>query len=86
MLSCEDILKELNDLLDDPTAAEARHELREHLEHCRPCEVVVNSCRKTIKIVTASRSFDLPGDLSSKIIARLRAAGCGQKNEGGEEA
>ena len=80
MLDCREVLTELGNYLDDQTAVEIRRELEEHLAHCRTCHVLVDSTHKTVKIVTECRSFELPVDLSSRIMARIRAAtGEGEK-------
>jgi anti-sigma factor RsiW len=74
VLSCQDLLSELSDYLDDRVTAEVRRDLEAHLAHCRECEVLLDSTRKTLTIVTETRSFELPADLSGKILARIRAA------------
>jgi anti-sigma factor (TIGR02949 family) len=82
MLSCEDLLNELNDYLDDELSADLRRELEEHLAECRPCKVVADSARQTVKIVTGCRSFELPPKFSAKIMSKIRAAGGGRKGPG----
>ncbi len=82
MLSCKDVLKELGDYLDDELSADMRRELHEHLADCRPCEVVADSARQTVKIVTGCRSFELPPRFSAKIMAKIRTAGGGKKVPG----
>lgn len=72
MLDCRKVLDELANYLDDDAAVAIRQQLEEHLEHCRPCRVLVDSTRKTIKIVTGCGSFEVPVNLSSKIMARIR--------------
>jgi hypothetical protein len=52
-------------------AADLRASLEQHLSHCRTCQVILDSTRKTIKIVTESGSFDVPGDLSEQLIAKI---------------
>ncbi|OLC53019.1 MAG: hypothetical protein AUH92_06725 [Acidobacteria bacterium 13_1_40CM_4_69_4] len=75
MFSCQDLLDHLNDYLDDRAAAEVRRELEVHLGECRPCKVVLDSTSATIRIVSGCRSFDLPAELSAKIMAKIRAQG-----------
>ena len=82
MLSCEELLNELNDYLDDELTAALRRELEEHLSECRPCKVVADSTRQTVKIVTGCRSFELPPKFSAKIMTRIRATG-GRKGPAG---
>ena len=71
MFRCEDVLKELGNYLDDDTALAVRRDLEEHLRCCRACSVLVDTTRKTIRIVTGSSTFELPASLSDKIMARV---------------
>ena len=76
MLSCADFLAEFGDYIDGAASAELRAHLEEHLRECKTCQVIVDSTRKTIQIVTESGSFFLPSDaiepLVSKVMARVR--------------
>ena len=76
MISCADFMTEIGNYLDGDVAAEVRAQLEQHLAHCQTCTVLVDSTRKTLKIVTDSGAFDLPEDafrpLGEKIMARLR--------------
>jgi anti-sigma factor RsiW len=84
MLSCRDLLEELGDYLDDDLSADLRRELEEHLADCRPCKVVADSARQTVKIVTGCRSFELPPKFSVKIMAKIKATGPGRAARGKE--
>lgn len=81
MIDCREVLAELSNYVDDQAIAEIRHELEDHLARCGPCHVLVDSTRKTLKIVTGCGSFELPVDLSSRIMARIRAVPGGGKSE-----
>ena len=76
MLSCADFLAELGDYIDDAATVDLRTHLEEHLRECKTCQVIVDSTRKTIQIVTESGSFTLPSDaiepLVSEVMARVR--------------
>ena len=75
MISCKDLLQELSDYLDEELSPEQREELEEHLSECRPCKVVADTSRSTVKIVTGCRSFELPPKISAKIMAKIRSGG-----------
>ena len=79
MISCQDFVTELGNLLDNELAAEIRAQLEAHLAHCNSCQVLYDSTRKTLRIVTDSGSFDYPepiaGPAVTKIMDRIRA-GC----------
>jgi predicted anti-sigma-YlaC factor YlaD len=64
------------DYLDGDVAEEVRHQLDNHLGHCKTCQVIYDSSRKTLRIVTDSGSFDLPEaaakPIREKIMDRIR--------------
>ncbi len=71
MYSCSNVIAELANYLDDEVAATIRQELEEHLAQCRTCRVIYDSSRKTVRIVTESRSFDLPQSISGQIMRKI---------------
>jgi hypothetical protein len=79
MISCQDFISELGNLLDDDIASEIREQLETHLAHCNTCQVLYDSTRKTLRIVTESGSFEYPGPIAeplvSKVMDRIRS-GC----------
>ena len=74
MLSCEDFRGELSNLVDDQVAQDLRRALEHHLAECRTCQVLYDSTRKTLKIVTDAGSYDLPSELSERLTARILGA------------
>jgi putative zinc finger protein len=79
MISCQDFIGELGNLLDDDLASEIREQLQAHLAHCNTCQVLYDSTRKTLRIVTESGSFEYPEPIAeplvSKVMDRIRAGG-----------
>lgn len=69
-------MAELGNYLDGEVADEIRTQLENHLSHCQSCTVLVDSTRKTLKIVTDTGSFDLPQaafkPIGERIMARIR--------------
>ena len=76
MITCEEFFAEFADYLEDQVSPEVRQELELHLAQCRACQVLCDTSRKTVKIVTESGSFELPHSVSDPIIdcvmAKLR--------------
>jgi predicted anti-sigma-YlaC factor YlaD len=76
MLSCAEFLEEFGDYLDEVTSPQVRARLEEHLHECKTCRVIVDSTRKTIRIVTDSDSFTLSADkiepIVKDVMARIR--------------
>ena len=76
MLTCAEFLAEFGDYVEDAAGPEVRAKLEEHLHECKSCQVIVDSTRKTIRIVTDSASFTLPADkvepIVKDVMARIR--------------
>ncbi len=73
MLSCAEFLAEFGDYLEDAANPELRSRLEDHLHECKVCQVIVDSTRKTIRIVTDSDSFTLSADKVEPIVAQVMA-------------
>ena len=77
MISCADFMAEIGNYLEGDVAEDVRHQLEDHLSHCQTCTVLVDSSRKTLKIVTDTGSFDLPEatfrPIAERIMARIRS-------------
>ncbi|HEX4075947.1 MAG TPA: zf-HC2 domain-containing protein [Candidatus Acidoferrales bacterium] len=71
MITCEEFLAEFGDYLENQVSPEVRKELELHLSECRACQVLYDSSRKTIKIVTESSSFELSEEATDPIIDRV---------------
>jgi hypothetical protein len=69
--SCENVLAELGNYLDNEVAAEVRSQLELHMAHCKTCTAIYDSARKTLRIVTDSGSFELPQSLSEPLVAEI---------------
>jgi hypothetical protein len=69
-------MAEIGNYLEGDVASQVRQQLEEHLSHCQTCTVLVDSARKTLRIVTDAGSFDLPEaafkPITEQIMARIR--------------
>jgi len=73
MITCDEFFVEFADYLENQVSPEVRQELELHLSQCRACRVLYDSSTKTVKIITESRSFELPQSVSEPIIKRVMA-------------
>ncbi len=71
MIRCEDVLRVLSPYLDDEVGPDLRHELEAHLRGCKRCWVLVDSTRKSIRIVAETHIIDLPPGFSDRLRTRL---------------
>lgn len=78
-INCSDFLAEIGSLLEGEVSAEMRAHLVQHLAECKACEVIYDSTRKCITILTDSQSFELPAEqlnsTTRNIMDRIRAIG-----------
>ena len=76
MISCSDFMAEIGNYLEGEAAQEVRAQLEQHLSHCETCTVLVDSARKTVKIVTDSGTFDLDEaafqPIAERVMAKIR--------------
>ena len=76
LISCSDFIAEIGNYLDGEVADEVRVQLENHLSHCQTCTVLVDSTKKTLRIVTDTGSFDLPEvdfkPIGERVMAHIR--------------
>jgi anti-sigma factor RsiW len=70
-LHCKDVLENLSDYVDGEGSAELRNALEEHIAHCRRCRVIVDTTRRTLKIVLDVDAFEVPLAVSARLYTRL---------------
>jgi len=70
-------MAEIGNYLEGEVAEEVRLQLEHHLSHCQTCTILLDSTRKTLKIVTDAGTFDLPEatfrPIAERIMARIRS-------------
>jgi len=87
MTSCRDILRALSDYLDDEVAAEVRRNLEAHIAECKTCHVIFDTSRRTLRILTDVTSFDIPAELSERLLRRtMGEIDSGRAGSGGSDA
>jgi anti-sigma factor (TIGR02949 family) len=71
VFSCEDVRAALSDYVDGEVSPELRRELERHLGECRTCQVLYDTTRKTLQIVTNVGSFEVPEAASERLVKRI---------------
>ena len=72
-LACQDVQAEISNYLDEDLSPDTRRALEAHLSTCRTCQILLDSVRKTLRIVTDSGSVELPVEDSSRLVQRIMA-------------
>jgi anti-sigma factor (TIGR02949 family) len=73
-LSCQEVLDQLWEYLDDEARAELSTRINEHLGGCHDCSVEVDSLRKTISLYRCEEAVAVPVQLSERLLAALGKA------------
>jgi anti-sigma factor (TIGR02949 family) len=73
VLDCHQVIAELANFLDEEVSADLRRDIEAHVAHCHTCEALYDSARRTLRITTESRTFELPESVSGRIVERIMA-------------
>lgn len=71
MFSCDDVRSALSNYIDDDVSPDLRREIERHLAECRTCQVLYDTTRKTLLIVTNAGSFEVPEAVSEQLVERI---------------
>ncbi len=71
-MTCEELLKALNDYVDDETMVAVCQEFAAHLAGCNPCQVVVDNIRKTIRLYKDGEPYPMPPAFAAGMRDALR--------------
>ena len=71
MFSCEEVRSALSNYIDEDVSPALRRELEHHLAECRTCQVLYDTTRKTLHIVTNAGSFEVPEAVSEQLVQRI---------------
>lgn len=86
-LTCQEVLDQLADYLDEPAHAELVGAVDRHLGVCRHCRVEVDTLRLTVLFYRREERLELPPALAVKLRTALEQAyrdGCRSGGESGE--
>jgi hypothetical protein len=72
-MTCEELLKALNDYVDGAELEAICEEFSQHLAGCNPCQVVVDNIRQTISLYQAGKRYEMPADFNARLQQSLKA-------------
>jgi len=67
MVSCEHVLTELSNFIDDDLDPALKEEIKNHLKTCRRCSVLHDTLNKVLIIVGDERAFEVPLGYSERL-------------------
>ena len=71
-MTCEELLKALNDYVDGAQLTEICEEFSQHLAGCDPCQVVVDNIRQTISLYRAGQPYAMPKSFEDRLQQSLK--------------
>lgn len=71
-MDCQQLLKAINEYIDGEIDPQMCREFEEHLGECRPCQVVVDTIRRTITLYRGEQAYELPVRFRRKLHEVLR--------------
>lgn len=71
-MKCEELLLHLNEYVDGTIDPEVCEQFEEHMVDCDPCQVVVDSIRKTIVLYKEGERYELPLQFKTRLRDTLR--------------
>ncbi len=71
-MTCEELLKALNDYVDGAELTEICEEFAAHLAGCNPCQVVVDNIRQTISLYRSGLPYEMPASFEERLQQKLK--------------
>ncbi len=71
-MKCEDLLRMLNDYVDQDIDPGICTDFEVHLKGCNPCKVVVDTIRKTIRLYKNDEVYEVPIEFHDRLHQTLR--------------
>ncbi len=73
-MDCREFLEQISNYMDGEGSIGLKEAIQEHIAFCHKCEVIYNSTKLTLEIVSDCRqeTYALPQDVSARLYARLR--------------
>ena len=70
---CHDLLGNLSEFIDGTLKEELCNQIREHMEGCENCRIVVNTLRKTVDLyqATAAHTPEVPEEVRERLYHSL---------------
>ena len=66
-MNCRGVIQQFSDFLDGELDSKLAEDLCHHLEACDDCRVVVDTCRKTVKVFCKTEPLALPADVQARL-------------------
>ncbi len=70
-ISCQEVRRELANYMEDDISPELRARIDRHFMDCDGCQVLYDSLRRVMRLMSATEIIELPEGFSQRLYARL---------------
>jgi putative zinc finger protein len=67
VVSCQQVLQELSNYIDNDVDTSLREKIENHLKTCRRCSVVLDTTRKTVRIYSDEGVLEVPSGYGQRL-------------------
>ncbi len=71
-MKCEELLKHLNDYVDEDIDPEICERFEEHIQDCDPCKIVIDNTKKTVTLYRDEEIYEMPEDFKKNLHRELK--------------
>lgn len=71
-MKCKDLLNALNDYIDGEIDPSVCAEFEKHMAGCNPCQIVIDTIKKTITIYKEGKPYELPLEFKQRLHSVLQ--------------
>ena len=71
-MNCKGVVREISNYLDGELEPSLRRELKQHLDDCEDCRLVVDQTKLTVEIFCDKQPVELPSDVRTRLHDALR--------------
>ncbi|RME75655.1 MAG: zf-HC2 domain-containing protein [Planctomycetota bacterium] len=71
-MTCQEMLRLLNEYIDGEIDPSLCAEFEHHLAGCDPCQVVIDTLRRTVTLYREGARYELPAAVHDRLHAELR--------------
>ena len=73
-MDCKEVTANMSCYIDGDGSEGLRKVLREHVKHCRRCQVVLDTTGQMLGIARVAKPFEVPRAVSARLYNRLEKA------------
>lgn len=70
-ISCEEVILQISNYLEDDVSAELRGRMEEHIRGCKHCAAILDGTSNTLRLLADGKVLELPTGFGERLKLRL---------------